>query len=119
LIGYPPPDSKVRNWFTNPEFTPTQCDNRSSAFLTALFETTLDVIKEGILNAISTSPSLTKAEKLSALGMFPSTLPEQFRQFMMVGQTFSTQGSLRIQFYDRVLERADEVDLVQPNLAQR
>jgi hypothetical protein len=35
---------------------------------------------------------------------YPSTLQEQFRLFMTVGQTFSKQGDLRIEFYDRWLK---------------
>ena len=112
LTGYPASDPRVRNWFKSPCLSPTQSDIRCSAFLTALLEKTLEIVKDPqrqIRNAIMESTSLRDGEKAAARQSFPSTLQEQFRLFMTVGQTFSKQGDLRIEFYDRVVERANEV----------
>jgi hypothetical protein len=40
---------------------------------------------------------------------FPESLAGMFRLFMTAGQLFSKQGDLRIEFYNSVLERADNV----------
>lgn len=55
-----------------------------------------------------TDSTLTQDEKNAALKNYPSSLPEQFRLFMTVGQKFTEQGPPRLKFYDDVLERADE-----------
>jgi hypothetical protein len=72
----------------------------------------LEIIKDPqrqIHNAIMESPNLKDDEKAAARQHYPSTLQEQFRLFMTVGQTFSKQGDLRIEFYNRVIERANKV----------
>jgi len=72
----------------------------------------LEIVKDPqchIHNAIMESPNLKDDEKAAARQHYPSTLQEQFRLFMTVGQTFSKQGDLRIEFYDSVVERANEV----------
>jgi hypothetical protein len=112
LTGYPASDSEVRTWFKMPGFHPEQSDVRCSAFLTALLEKTLEIVKDPqhqIRNAIKELPNLRKDEKEAALNDYPVTLQQQFRLFMTVGQTFSKQGDLRINFYHRVIVRADEV----------
>jgi hypothetical protein len=65
--------------------------------------------QQQIYNAITESPNLGDQEKAAAQQNYPSTIQEQFRLFMTVGQTFSKQSDLRIEFYDRVVERANEV----------
>jgi hypothetical protein len=112
LTGYPASDSKVRSWFKTPGLSPAQSDLRCSAFLTALLEKTLEIVEDPqrqIRNAIEKSPNLREDEKEVALNHYPIALQEQFRLFMTVGQTFSKQGDLRVNFYDRVIERANEV----------
>jgi hypothetical protein len=87
-------------------------DVRSSAFITALLERTLEVIKDPqtqIRDKISNLPSLTEKTKADALRDYPNTIPEQFRLYMTIGQKYSEQGELRIQFYDEVIQRADYV----------
>lgn len=111
LIGYPASDSCVRDWFKTPGYSPVQTDSRCCAFLTALFEKTLEIIRDPpnrILKAILESPDLTAEETTTARMDYPDNLPGQFRLFMTIGQKFSTQGDLRINFYDNVLKRADE-----------
>lgn len=112
LTGYPASDSQVLNWITRHGFSPAQSDVRCSAFLTALLEKTLEIVEDPqrqIRNAIKESPNLREDEKAVALNDYPTTLQKQFRLFMTVGQTFSKQGDLRINFYDRVIERANKV----------
>ena len=77
-----------------------------------MLEKTLEIIKDPqaqIHDAISELPTLTEVEKADALQDYPDTLPGQFRLFMTIGQKFSNQGELRIDFYDRVLRRAKDV----------
>jgi hypothetical protein len=77
-----------------------------------LLEKTLEIVKDPprhIRNAIKESPNLGEDERAAALNDYPTTLQKQFRLFMTVGQTFSKQGNLRINFYRSVVERADEV----------
>ena len=110
--GYPASDSQVRIWFMAAGLSPAQSDVRCSAFLTALLEKTLETVEDPehqIRNAIRESPNLSEDEKAVALNNYPTTLQKQFRLFMTVGQTFSKQGDLRINFYNRVIERANEV----------
>jgi hypothetical protein len=112
LTGYPASDSQVRIWFKAHGLSPAQSDVRCSAFLTALLEKVLEIVENPerqIRNAIKESPNLREDEKTAALNDYPITLQKQFRLFMTVGQTFSKQGDLRINFYDRVIERANEV----------
>jgi hypothetical protein len=110
VIGYPPSDSRVRDWFRASTYA--ESDVRFNAFLTALFEKTLEVVDnpEQIRMAISSeSNKLPAAEQVDTEDGYPDTLPGQFRLYMTVGQTFTKQGDLRITFYNNVLERADEV----------
>jgi hypothetical protein len=109
--GYPAPDFNVRDWFLKPGYSPQENDNRYGAFLTALFQVTLEVISHPdvqIRQRISECPSLKGDEKRAALQDYPASLAGQFRLFMTIGQTFSKQGALRIEFYDKVLRRADQ-----------
>ena len=113
LIGYPASDSQVRIWFKAAGgLSPEESDVRCCAFLTALLEKTLEIVQDPqrqILKALKELPSLGEDEKAAALKDYPITLQKQFRLFMTVGQTFSKQGYLRINFYDRVIKRANEV----------
>jgi hypothetical protein len=95
-----------------PGLSPTQSNDRCSAFLAALLEKTLEIVKDPqrqIHNAIMESFNLEDEEIAAALQHYPSTLQGQFRLFMTVGQTFSKQGDLRIKFYDRVIKRTNQV----------
>jgi hypothetical protein len=77
-----------------------------------LLEETLETIADPerhILKAAMESPNLTDDEKVLVRQQYPRTLPEQFRLFMTLGQAFSKQGVLRIGFYDKVVERANDV----------
>jgi hypothetical protein len=95
-----------------PGLTPTTSNVRCSAFLSALLEKTLEIVEDPqrqIRDAIMESPNLRDEEKTAVRQHYPNTLQGQYRLFMTVGQTFSKQGDLRIKFYDRVIERANEV----------
>jgi hypothetical protein len=85
LIGYPPPDDDVRNFFVRG--SPIQAYQVRS-FLSALFETT--------------------AETLRRLGDDQSTYYTQvarFREFMSKGQHMKSVGSNRRNFYQDVISR--------------
>ncbi|KAF8326793.1 uncharacterized protein EI90DRAFT_3069045 [Cantharellus anzutake] len=60
---------------------------------------------------IDSSSELSKAQKSAALSDYPKSLAGQFRLFMTVGQRFGQQAPLRVQFYNDVLVRADELYL--------
>jgi hypothetical protein len=113
-IGYPAPDGEVREWLSKPDNTKYECRIRFTAFLTAIFENTTEVlldIDDRTANEISASKDLAINEQEAALKEYAgcSTLPQKFRFFMSVGQKFKTQGELRRNFYSRVLARADRV----------
>ncbi|KAF8514093.1 hypothetical protein BU17DRAFT_94784 [Hysterangium stoloniferum] len=99
--GYPAPDTAVLEWLTRSGFQSHESDDRFSAFLTALFEKILEVIDDPqfIQQQISDSPDIAPTEKEVALQNYPKSLPEQFRDFMTVGQMFDKQAPLRIIFY--------------------
>ncbi|KAF8523256.1 hypothetical protein BU17DRAFT_85925 [Hysterangium stoloniferum] len=99
--GYPAPDTAVLQWLTRCGLKSHESDDRFIAFLTALFEKILKVIDDPqfIQQQISDSPDIERTEKEVALQNYPKSLPEQFRDFMTVGQTFDKQGPLRINFY--------------------
>jgi hypothetical protein len=88
-------------------------DIHAISFLTALFEQTLDVIhEEGVMTRlIENCPSLDTDQKQKAkqeLEEMPN-LSSKFRLFMTVGQSFSSQGGPRKNFYREVIWRANEV----------
>jgi hypothetical protein len=120
--GFPASDSQVRDWFKSQDSTPEVSGVRSSAFITALLEKTLEVIKDPqaqIRDTISKLPSLTETTKADALRDYPDTIPEQFQFFMTIGQKYSKQGDLRIQFYNEVIQRADDVgSMLYPSTAK-
>ncbi|KAF8497011.1 hypothetical protein BU17DRAFT_72417 [Hysterangium stoloniferum] len=95
--GYPAPDTAVLEWLTRSGFQSHESDDRFSAFLTALFEKILEVIDDPqfIQQQISDSPDIARTEKEVALQNYPKSLPEQFRDFMTVGQTFAKQAPLQ------------------------
>ncbi|KAF8512030.1 hypothetical protein BU17DRAFT_69392 [Hysterangium stoloniferum] len=99
--GYPAPDTAVLEWLTRSGFQLHESDDRFSTFLTALFEKILEVIDDPqfIQQQISDSPDIARTEKEVALQNYPKSLPEQFRDFMTVGQTFGKQAPLHVNFY--------------------
>jgi hypothetical protein len=109
--GYPAPDGAVRDWFRKSGDDAAQNTNRFIAFLTALFQETLLVINElpSIKERILSCLSIPELERENMLRDFPESLAGMFRLFMTAGQLFSKQGDLRIEFYNSVLERADNV----------
>ncbi|KAF8523327.1 hypothetical protein BU17DRAFT_63897 [Hysterangium stoloniferum] len=108
--GYPAPNSAVLGLFTHGGFKSNESDDRFRAFLTALFEKILEVIDDPqfIQHQISDSPDIERTEKEVALQNYPKSLPEQFWDFMTVGQEFAKQGPLRIKIYGDVINRADK-----------
>jgi hypothetical protein len=112
--GYPAPDASIRDWINKPLLNPAESDTRFAAFLVALFEETLQVIRnpESILAQILACPSIPDFEKCSIRDHYPDDLPGRFRLFMTAGQTFAKQGELRVEFYEKVIKRADAVRLL-------
>jgi hypothetical protein len=102
-LGFPPPDDDVRDWLLKGK-TKMEAFTRAGAFLCALFVTLLRYLQQ--LDAeIADISTLAIDER-------PKSLEAKLRLLMTAGQTFSRQGQPRRQFYEEVLDLADEVCLL-------
>jgi hypothetical protein len=99
-LGFPPPDENVRNWLLGGK-TKMEAFTRAGAFLCALFDILLRYLQQIDAKIADISP-------LSNGGP-PKSLEAKLRLVMTAGQTFSRQGRPRRQFYEEVLDLADEV----------
>ena len=98
-LGFPPPDETLRYWLLQ-STTKIEALNRASTYLCALFITLLSYLQQ-------------VDDKIAAIGVSSdANLATKFRFLMTVGQTFSQQGAARKQFYNDVLQFADEVRLL-------
>jgi hypothetical protein len=89
IPGYPPADHEVRNFLTAGG-SQTTVYQRMCAFLEALFEHTTHII--------TTQFSHCRLDDLAS----------QFREAMTEGQTFRFTNDFRRNFYDDVIEKAEE-----------
>ncbi|OCH85213.1 hypothetical protein OBBRIDRAFT_860305, partial [Obba rivulosa] len=121
LSPYPPPDSEIRTWIEKHTqrsirrashddeaisgFNPERCDKFFTAFLSALFWTTKDVVCSNIHAAINDDETLDEDERQKALTNFPKSIAGRFRLYMSVGRAFHSQGYLRTSFYHKVKTR--------------
>jgi hypothetical protein len=94
-IGYPPPDKNVRDWILKRVDSQASFLKRSHALYAALSEVTLKMLTDIVKNQ-----EIDEAIDLAGA----------FRERMSHGQTFLSVGDTRRNFYDKVIESADQVN---------
>ncbi|EMD38831.1 hypothetical protein CERSUDRAFT_112559 [Gelatoporia subvermispora B] len=122
--SYPPPDVLIIKWINEETHkiavvgpineSTVKLDWERTDFLfrillAALFQTTKEVVEQGIRTAIESESMLDIGDKEALLSSFPTTLAAQFRAYMTIGQSAEQPGVLRKKFYERVIRRANSV----------
>jgi hypothetical protein len=90
MIGYPPPDNNVRNFLTRGITTREEVEPLLRQFLIELFRKTAETLK-----------SMDTTD--------PGTLISKFRDHMSKGQRMESVGDARLEFYQDVVDKAEEV----------
>ncbi|KZV65247.1 hypothetical protein PENSPDRAFT_614293 [Peniophora sp. CONT] len=86
--GFPASDERLYQFFTTKNKSPTEAAIRMNAFICALFEELKCEIRDGYVDGSGVS------------------LAAWLHELMTEDQSFSTQGSKRVTFYNRVVDRA-------------
>ena len=98
MLGFPPGDTQVCEFLIRKPFDQLDAYKRCHAFLISLFRVTHDLLAEIADDIGDVSP--TERQKILASG---------FREYMNADQTFEKHGQKRTQFYNEVIQQANEV----------
>jgi len=101
---YPPTDDQACYWFSEYVDTPQSCAHHVQAFVSSLFATVLERLKQSEEEAGTTGSnvSTTAEDVLERV----ARLASEFRMKMKDGMQFGRHGKYRVKFYQSVAQRA-------------